>query len=354
MKRKLFLVAGFAISAICLVWVFSAVDPALIRRALKEVDYLWLVPSLAAFYGGMYLRAVRWGMLFLPGHRLGGREMFRPMMIGFAFNNILPSGRVGEFVRAFYVGRRMETGFPKALATIFTERLFDGVTILICLAASLAMLPDPTGTIVSFAGFEIEGSLIASLERKAIVGCAVVAIGAIAFMIPAVPKLVERAIRATPGIDPALQDKLVGALEGLARGFDALREPRALAFIILHSLAIWGTCALSIYALAFGFPGIRLTYFGAVAVMSLTALFILLPAAPGYWGLYEAGALFAIELLGAAEDDSTATTFALLVHLVQFAPIVVVGLIFAAQSHVKVRVAKEAAAESPRPAATNQ
>lgn len=337
MKQKIALALGFAVSIASLFYVFSGVDFALLWQALRTFNWLWLLPTLALFYWSMYLRGVRWGLLFRPNYDLSGRRMFRPIMIGFAFNNILPSGRVGEVVRALYVGKREKTGLPTALATIVTERLFDGVTLLACLGGSIALLP-PIGpeVTVEFWNFEIQGEMFEPYARAIVRGCAALILAVGIFMIPATPRLMVRAVGALPVLSAEFKEMGRRIIEGVARGFDSIREPKTLLLVVFYSLAIWGLVAASNLLLAYGFVGLTMNYFHALAILGLTAVFIVIPAAPGYWGLYEAGVIFALKVLAIEDDPSVAAAYAIVMHLVQFVPIVVIGLIFAAQSQVRV------------------
>ena len=87
---------------------------------------------------------------------------------------------------------------------------------------------------------------------------------------------------------------------------------------------------------AWGF-GMKMNLAQAEAQMVITAIFITIPAAPGYWGLFEAGIIFSSLVLGVvtAGQQSLALAYALVVHLVQYIPLVVMGLIFAWQLQMK-------------------
>ena len=131
------LAGGLAVTAFFLWLSTRNVKAADVGLAFRKFHWIWMLPGLVGFYYSMYLRAVRWGLLFRPHHDLKGYQVFRPLMICFAFNSILP-GRVGEFARAWLVGRRKEIGVTTALATVVAERLLDAVTLL----GMLAPVPD--------------------------------------------------------------------------------------------------------------------------------------------------------------------------------------------------------------------
>lgn len=337
MKKKIALVLGFVVSIASFYLVFRNVDFRQLKSAFLSFNLVWLIPCLFFFYFSMYLRAVRWALFFRPHHVLSARRLFRPMMIGFAFNNVLPSGRIGEVVRAFIVGKREKTGLPTALATIVTERIFDGVTLLIALAISLALMPpiDPAMT-VSFWGFEVRGADIGPFVRSIVVGCIVLVVGVLIFLIPAVPRLAVRIIYGLPLLDADYKKPLAGFVEGVARGFESVRDVRVLAGIVGYSLAIWALIALSTLTLSYGFPEIEMNYIHALALMALIAVFIVIPAAPGYWGLFEAGAIFSLIVMDIQHDQSISAAYAIVLHLTQYLPIVAVGLLFAAQDQVRV------------------
>ena len=104
----------------------------------------------------------------------------------------------------------------------------------------------------------------------------------------------------------------------------------------MRKMGIWVLVAVSNIAVAWGF-GFDLNLFQSIALMTLIGIAIVIPAAPGYWGLYEAGAIFSLFVLGVLRTDqaSLALAFALVIHLVQYIPIVAVGLFFAWQSQIK-------------------
>ena len=60
--------------------------------------------------------------------------------------------------------------------------------------------------------------------------------------------------------------------------------------------------------------------------MAVTNLFVLMPAAPGYVGTFDAAVLFAVHRLGAT--GSTAVAYLVMLRFVLFVPITLVGLVF--------------------------
>ena len=71
-------------------------------------------------------------------------------------------------------------------------------------------------------------------------------------------------------------------------------------------------------------------------LVTMIGFAVLIPAAPGYWGLYEAGGVFSLIVLGVVSTSNQSTAFAvtLMTHLVQYIPIVAIGLYFAGRAHI--------------------
>jgi len=346
MKQKIVLVLGLLVTLGAFFWIFKDIKFSELLDALKSFDLIWLIPSLFLFYWSMYLRGSRWGLLFRPERDFDGRRMFRPLMIGFAFNCVLP-GRVGEFARAYFVAKKEDAGLPASLGTVVTERIFDAVTLLVFLSASLALLPaiDPSVQ-VDFWGTSVQGSMLAPLMRKIVMMSVVLIVGVGIFMIPRVQML----LIALPYMFKRVPDKYKAlasnAVRDLSKGFTAIRDPKTLAIVVFYSLAIWGLAGASTLVLSYGFDGMKMTFTHALAVMALIAIFILIPAAPGYWGLYEAGTIFSLTVFAISPDQSVSAAYAIVLHLVQYVPIVMVGFVFAAQSQVSIRPPAAQSAEN--------
>jgi hypothetical protein len=62
-------------------------------------------------------------------------------------------------------------------------------------------------------------------------------------------------------------------------------------------------------------------------MMVIICFVIALPSVPGFWGLWEAGGVFALMLFGVAEKD--AAGFTLANHAVQMFPVILVGMLSA-------------------------
>ncbi len=334
-KKNIIFLVGCLISLGLIAYFTRNVDWAEFRAAIRGFELIWLVPGFAAFYVSMYLRATRWGLLFRPHYRISGRQAFPPLMVGFAFNSILP-GRVGEFVRSFHIGRSQKTGMPTAMATVVAERILDGVTLLALLAISFTVLPeiDPEFKVQVMG---IKDPVTAEQINKGAMGLSLLStllvIFVITFMIPRVQLAIIRRVRRMEFLPPKVRQLAERAVEQFARGFHALKEPLPMARIVFESALLWVLVGVSNLAIARGF-GLAMNLPQSLALVTLIAFFIMVPAVPGYWGLFEAGTIFSLYVMGITSDRSLALAYAITIHLVQYVPIVVIGLFFAWRAQI--------------------
>jgi hypothetical protein len=126
----------------------------------------------------------------------------------------------------------------------------------------------------------------------------------------------------------------VGIIENIAAGMALIKNPKRISICVVYSMGIWIFTVLSYYIFSIGCPEIRLTLSEIAAVVVITCFVIALPSVPGYWGLWEAGGIFAMLLFGVSEGDAAGYTLAN--HAVQIVPVVAVGLVSAWISGVNI------------------
>jgi glycosyltransferase 2 family protein len=336
-KQPLFLVVGLVISA-GFIWYFSrAIQWRDFVDAFARFRLVWLFPAAVCFFVSVYLRAVRWGLLFRPHHTIGGRQAFPALMIGFALNNVLPSGRVGELVRAVYMGRRFQTGIPTAFATVVAERILDALTLLVLLAVAFALMPPipPDFEMPEVMGFYLSADRLNRLIGSLAWISAALSVGVATFMFPRVQLTLIRLARRLRVLPARSRRLLALSVRQFARGFHALAGPATMVRILGYSLAVWLLIAMSFLMIGYGFDRIEMSLIQAVALVALVAIFIMIPAAPGYWGLFEAGCIFSLFVMGITGDISLALAYGLINHVLQFVPIVIVGLYYSWRAQVR-------------------
>ncbi len=126
MKKKMVfsLIAGVIISILTLYLAFRRVPFGDLLDSLVSINYLWIIPSIAAGLTAFILRVFRWRVILESTHKIGFWRAYHPLMISFMLNCILPA-RAGELARPAILYKKDNIPFSTVLATVAAERLFD-------------------------------------------------------------------------------------------------------------------------------------------------------------------------------------------------------------------------------------
>ena len=305
MRGKVWL--GVAVSAVLLWVAVRGVSLDEVLQQLRQVRPVWLVPVIASIFLRFWLTAIRWQLLLRPVKRIGVHRLFAITMIGFMANNVLPA-RLGEFVRAYALGRSEALPPSLPFATIVIERIFDGFTLLVFLVGGLSFL-QPSRTLLWAAG------LTCALYLGVLVGLVVLRTG--------------RGL----GLLTAVLDRLPGRLAGPALhllesfrvGLGVLGDVRALLLTALLSIVIWVVNAAGVEA-SFRAFALDLPPYASFLLLGTIAVALVLPSAPGYIGPFQAGTVQGLALVGVARE--TALSLSIVYHLANYIPITIVGLAY--------------------------
>lgn len=344
-RQRIFFAVGCAISLVAIWFATRGVDWAKFGEALRNFKIVWLIPAFAIFYLSMWLRGIRWSLLFRPEHRVTAYQGFSGLMIGFAFNSILPA-RIGEVVRCLAINKTAKTGVAKAIATVVAERILDGTTMIALLAIALSIVPIDPSVSQQWHGHTLDRAFVASAEHKVILFCIILIVGVILVLLPPIQRLILAIIGRMSFLPAALRTKIGGLFMEFSYGFHALKNPWTLVQIVAYSIVLWAMIGASNECLARGFD-IPMGYWQGNALVTLVCFAIMIPAAPGYWGLYEIGVVFALLILGVEKDASRALAYGLMLHMLQWAPVVVWGLYYAWRLQLKPSAVKTVADLNP-------
>jgi hypothetical protein len=309
MKRKLLL--GIVVSAVFLYFALRGVDYGELSEAFASADYRYVAPAVLLSLASLWFRSVRWRYLLNPVKRARLRSLFSAASIGLMANGVLPV-RLGEFVRAYVIGRKEGISKSSAFATIVVERIIDGITILAFFV--VVVLRSPHGYpqwLYKIAYF--------------VTGFNLLAVGIVVFLrlrADAAARYIDFLLRPFPrGPRAALTRLLHSFIEGLA----IIRSVRNAAITALYSVIVWLPNAGIIYVVARSF-GIELPVSGAFVVLMIVAFGIMIPSAPGFVGTIQYCSVAGLALFGVPK--STALSFSIVYHLCTFVPVVAVGFAF--------------------------
>ena len=334
---------GFVVSIICIALVFKSVPIRDFWEALQRIQWGWILPSFVFFYIGIYFRGLRWWWLMSNAEKKPPtRLLLEGVFVGYAFNNILPSGRVGEFARALYVSKNRSLPFPIVFGTIVNDRLFDSLIVLILVGlTAIWVLPIDSAINVEFGGFELSAAVLNPLFVNVALGSLGMVSVVLALLVPRVSRLVQGVVGRLPFLSQAFRTRLLGFVSGVFLGLDAIKNRRCLAWVSVHTFAIWTVNAVAAYTLAWAIPGLTIDPFQAIGLMAIVTVCAVIPAAPGFWGLYEAGMIVGFQVLEIHDEKAVALAFGVTMHLIYYLPTTGLGLWFAFRSAIGFGTAAE-------------
>lgn len=284
---------------------------------LERANYWFLIPALAIYFVGVWLRAARWRVLLRPVAPLRVTQLFPIVVIGYMANDVLPA-RLGELVRAYVLGE--QEGVPKAttLATIVVERMFDGVALLLCagMVALTVPIDAQVAQVIRVAAFLFVGAL------------------AILFILGSVPNRTMQLVQwVEMRVSPA-RGRLSPIVGRFLQGLDVLKDGQLAGQALAYSLGAW-LCESAMYAvLAQGFR-LQLGWPAYLLTTALANLGAMVPAAPGYVGTFDAAALLSLRLFGA--DPGPAGGFVLVLHLALLGPVTLLGFYYLWRTNLSLR-----------------
>ncbi|MFQ5686974.1 MAG: lysylphosphatidylglycerol synthase transmembrane domain-containing protein [Candidatus Scalindua sp.] len=356
-KKKILFIAGILISIICS-WLFARkIEWSQLSVALKDAEYMYIIPTIILIFVGHYFRAVRWSALIAPIKRVSVLNLFSATMIGFMANSVLPA-RIGEIIRPVMVAKKEKVKVTASFATVVMERAFDVLSIIVIASLLFFFLPADTlqdksvsminhaetstevvkteyvnekpGVPLSVVNEESEAdasNIIKQLKKWSIVMAffGILAI-TLLFLLSLYPGKAGAVFEKLLFFFPHhLRDKLVNLLHSFISGLQIFNNKKQLIWIGVLSLFIWFLNASPIYVLCYAFD-IKLSYAGACFVLICICLAIALPQAPGYIGVFHIATQKTLDIFGVGL--SSAQSFAIILWALSIIPVTIIGLMF--------------------------
>jgi uncharacterized protein (TIRG00374 family) len=337
-KKKIILslIIGLLLSGIALYVVFINIPLPELMSYLKTVNYWWVIPAVGIALIGFMIRVVRWQLLLGPVKKTGFWNAHHPLMIGFMLNCLLP-GRVGELARPAIFCKKENVPFSKVLATVGAERVFDVLVLLLSFVIVLATVEISPTLDMTFGNYHLNKATLEMIGATTLrLSFALVACIVLVSVRPS-RDFIKRIILSLPGlvffagssfrekIREKLCVRLTHIIDNVATGLDLLKSPKKVSLCLGLSFLVWAVAGISYYVMAFGCPGIELSFLEMYTTMVILCFFISLPSAPGFWGLWEAGGVFGLLIFGVSPKE--AAGFTLANHVFQMVPVIIIGLV---------------------------
>lgn len=232
----------------------------------------------------------------MPVKNFHWKQLFSSLLMGFAANCVFPM-RFGEIIRAYIVGKKHQISKSASLATIVLERIMDGVGILILLGLAVPFLP-----------------VFPSWVKRAIFIAIILFIGVlVAVSILIIKKHFIDILKKVPFIKYELKELIVNKIKKFIIGFESIKDIKNFLIIICISVCVWLCETFSIYFLV-RIVGVNLSFFAIVFVLFVTIIGVMIPAAPGSLGTFEAA--FVVGMMFFKIPKETAFAAALISHAI--------------------------------------
>lgn len=261
-----------------------------------------LAPFIIGFFislSAFYLRAWRWKILLSPFQNVSIWTLIRWQVGGILINNLLPL-RAGEFARAYWAGHKTSVSKSAILATVVIERAFDVgslAVITLLLLGGMGMIKVKILLILAATGLAVLGIWRVWSQRSS-------------------RGLLDQILKLLP-------EKIGHAAENFISGLHVLKDGKEIAKLAFLSPVIWSVDIASVAVISMSL-GLNLSWDQAGLTMAGLILGVMIPAAPGAVGTYEAGGVHALALMGF--DSNLAFSFVALLHIFQMGVTFLLGI----------------------------
>ncbi len=328
MQRRIQIILGAVIGVLLVWWLFKDTNWVAVGAALRAANWGWLAFGIATILLSFVVRIWRWSYIVCGDQKVSFSRMFSATQIGFLANFVLPA-RMGEPVRAIVLSRSTGIPFSKTFAYVAIDRVTDMAGLAMVLALTVATfhpaqpfrLPGDLGNLYSG---EISGTLVRRAAETVALGI-IVLTGAMFF----VYLQRERVVRWSGWITGLVSKRLAQQVSRLAahftEGMSAMGKPSHLGRSVAVSLLLWVVFAVGHWAMFKGM-NLNLPWYAPFVTLSMLAVFITVPGPPGFVGPFHVAIVAGLLLVKPDIDLDVARATAILAHLINLVPVVIVGV----------------------------
>lgn len=319
-SRLLLLALGLALSAAAVFFLVRSIDLSQALQSLRHASPGWIAAGTLMMVGSYYLRALRWCELLSPRASPPVSRVFSAVMVGFLAINTLPA-RLGEVVRAYVLARREKIPTATVLGSLAVERILDLAMLGMFWAVTLLYAPVPEW-------FRWSGYITIAIG---------VAIGGVVWWLHA-----TRGRSGSWGRHPLLsrlpasfRTAIASAIPAFGAGLLVVGRPALLARATLLSIATWVTSG-TVFLFVGQSLGVALPFWSIFLLTFVVCVGISVPASPGFLGVMEGACVLGLSLVGLSGPKALA--FALIYHVTQLIPPLVLGTYFVLRQHLTLEM----------------
>lgn len=315
-KEQITFWAGVAITLFFVGWALLSYDFAAVLEALRGADYVWIIPAAVIEVLLIYIRAVRWHYFLEPIKKVSHYNSFMATSVGFLANMALPA-RVGEFVRAWVLGKKESISKSASMGTVVIERAIDGLSVVAVILIVFYFVEVPEEKAGYWRALRTAGYTVCWFYTV---------VFALLFLFHRRVRWVEFLVNAALRVIPARFRPRAGEmLESFRDGFNALENGRHLFAIFAWSVVFWAVAGGLNIAFFYAFGLGHLPFIATYLVLMAQVIGVMVPS-PGFVGPYHAATMAALAFYGVGEE--LGLSVAIVMHATMFLTNIAPGMVF--------------------------
>jgi uncharacterized protein (TIRG00374 family) len=297
------------------------------RDATENANGTSLLEAVGLVYLGYLVRSLRWRILMTPEGR------FWPVLKGnvIGFTGIAFFGRLGEFVRPYYIAWKTGSRMTPQVAILVLERIFDMASVVLLVALDLAL--SPTLSALTRAQANYARMRVLGLGMMGFIVVMIVLLILFDHHAVGVSDWVSRKLRP---ISASWSERIRNFLHNLSLGTASLARPSALVMAILYTVLMWLGIVLSLQLICRGYDVMSDFSFADALLLLGFTLFGSLVQLPVVGGGVQVMTVFALTQIFNV-DPAPATSAALLIWLISFYSITPFGIALSVREGVSWR-----------------
>ena len=333
-KKYLHLFIGLIIIAFSLYYAFQGVKLSELADAFRSIHYVYIIPGIVITLMSYLFRAMRWRYLVRHVKEdITTKALFSPMMVGF-MSNMLPA-RAGEFIRAYLLSKRERISFSSSFATIFIERLFDLIVLLILIMWILLFMPQSFTPKIQSGEFQIIDK-VKFFGGMTFTLCFSIIIFSVFLQYKNdwAMKIVGICTKPLPH---KWREKIFGLVHSFTNGLNIIRDRQGFIATTLLSFIIWTVFIAQYYPiyLAFGIQNELPVISSLVILCLMVSIFITLAPTPGFLGSYHLACVVTLHGIYGIQK-AVALSYGIVSWTLAMGMTVLIGLFFAVKEHISI------------------
>ena len=304
------------------------------RGVVRPIGLFHIFLGIAFTYIAYFMRAVRWKIFLRPVKKTTATALVPPTFIGFTGVALL--GRLGEMIRPYLIGRKVDLSFSSQMAVWTVERIFDfgGFAALLILAI---FSPNSSLRTLRYYGDVRKGGLFL------VIFVAALAIGA--WVINAKGELIAKWIERNSS-GKGLGQKIAARVREFRGGLNTIHGLSEFVQLAAVSIGMWFLIALAYYAVirSYGWPlhAIVLSYVFLLIFGSMLGSLVQLP---GVGGGSQLATITLLQRVFGVQPELAASC-GILLWMVTFMTVVPTGLMLSHRERLSLRkLSKESQAQ---------